>query len=49
MNDTGPGHVYEHWARLKERGVSIIILNPLRLFYLHDLIYWSDLYNSQET
>ncbi len=39
---------YDHWKGLKDRGVVIIVREPSRLFYLHDLMYWSRLYRESE-
>jgi len=41
LTDRDSGWSYEYWARLKERGVAVITTNPLRLFYLHDLMLWT--------
>jgi len=43
LDKKDPGISYEYWTRLRDRGVAIIMTKPLRLFYLHDLIYWMDL------
>jgi len=45
--DRGSG-AYDHWKGLKDRGVVIIVREPSRLFYLHDLMYWSRLYRESE-
>jgi len=42
--DRGAG-AYDHWKGLKDRGVAIIVREPLRLFYLHDLMYWCSLHS----
>ena len=31
---------YETWNRIRERGIVVINTNPLRMFWLHDLVEW---------
>lgn len=32
--------IYDRWDRIRRRGIALIYTNPLRLFWLHDLIEW---------
>ena len=38
---------YNHWKCLRKKGIVVYYFNPLRIFYLHDLIAWTaiDSYN----
>lgn len=35
-----PESVYDRWDRIRRRGIAVIFTDPLRLFWLHDLIEW---------
>ena len=39
-DQTEPESIYDRWDRIRRRGIAVIHTDPLRLFWLHDLLEW---------